>query len=302
MKKIVTGLLLCGLSLMSNAQVEVENSHDRFFPIWGKEARELGYDLPNPYGFSVIYMGMRQDLDVQSIELDFQNPIIGGIVDNLDISARDAKVDVDNVTFRADVWVFPFLNVYGLIGHTKGSVRAKADIGAVIPGRPGLPPFIPPTDPTPIELNGIDIGFDYEGTTYGGGFVLAGGYERFFAMVDTNYTYTKLDIVDGETKAFITAPRVGYEFTVYERPLRFWVGAMYQNIEQTIRGDIDDILDLGDLGDLVGPGKFTVKQKGADPWTYTSGFNMEMTKSWDLIFEVGFGNNTSVMAGSGYRF
>lgn len=286
MKKIFKVLLMGLLCNEVYAEVAFEDTKDRFFPIWGDKVRELGYELPNPYGLSVMYVGMRQDVDVQSIDFDFQNKIIDGIADTLDITARDAKVDVENVTLRADIWVLPFLNVYGLLGHTKGQVKAKGNLK-------GRLPWIPP-----IEIDGIGIDIDFEGMTYGGGFIIAGGYDRFFAMVDTNYTYTSLDIVEGKTTAFVTAPRVGYEFKVLGRPLRVWVGAMYQNIEQTIKGELKDVMEIGEIIE----GQFTVKQKGSNPWTYTSGFNLEITKSFDALFEVGYGKNTSIIAGLGYRF
>lgn len=293
MKKFLQLVFFTGISCMSYGEVRYENTKDRFFPIWGDEARARGYELPKPYGISVIYLGMRQDISVQSIDIDFQNPLIGDLVEGLDLTAKDASVDVDNVSLRADLWVLPFLNIYGILGHTKGVVKAKGSIS----GEYHIGPW-----PIPIEIEGVNIDFEYEGITYGGGFILAGGYERFFAMIDTNYTYTKLDIAEGHTKAFITAPRVGYEFTVLGRPLRVWTGAMYQDIEQTIKGDIYDILDLGAGEDIAGAGEFTVKQKGAHPWTYTAGFNLEVTKYWDIVVEAGFGHNNTIMAGSGYRF
>lgn len=292
MKKIFKVLLLGLLCNEVYAEVAFEDTKDRFFPIWGDKVRELGYELPNPYGLSVMYVGMRQDVDVQSIDFDFQNKWIDGIADTLDITARDAKVDVENVTLRADIWVLPFLNVYGLLGHTEGQVKAKGNLQG------SYDPIFPWNPPIELEVDGIGINIDFEGMTYGGGFIIAGGYDSFFAMVDTNYTYTSLDIVEGKTTAFVTAPRVGYEFEVLGRPLRVWVGAMYQNIEQTIKGELKDVMEIGEIIE----GQFTVKQKGANPWTYTSGFNLEITKNFDALFEVGYGKNTSIIAGLGYRF
>jgi len=276
--------LTVGDSFSEEFFVETEEN-SRLFPIWGEDAKKLGYDLPNPFGISLIYMGMDQDLTVESIDLSFEDPVIDAIIGGLDIDAYDAELRVDNVTLRADMWVFPFLNLYGVLGQTNGEVRAKANISG-----------------DALNLSGAPIHFNYEGVTYGAGMTFAGGYKSLFTIVDMNFTHTKLNIVDGTTEALVISPRVGYNTKLWDKPFRVWLGAMYQDFDQTIEGDVYDIIDLGPIGDVAGPGKFEVSQKGTHAWNYTSGFSIEFNKKWDLIFEAGFGKNRSFMVGTGFRF
>ncbi|EKL10095.1 hypothetical protein VCHC17A1_3901, partial [Vibrio cholerae HC-17A1] len=58
----------------------------------------------------------------------------------------------------------------------------------------------------------MPFNLDFKGDTYGAGFTLAGGYNQFFGTFDLNYTKTNLDILDGDIKALVISPRVGYEF------------------------------------------------------------------------------------------
>ena len=90
-----------------------------FFPLLGNEARERGYELPNPYGINVIYVDMKQDVDIKEINL---TGTIGklDIGKSLNLTADKAKTVNTNKLVKADLWVFPFLNVYGILGKTKG--------------------------------------------------------------------------------------------------------------------------------------------------------------------------------------
>lgn len=48
---------------------EIEDD-EPFLPIFGKEAREKGYELPKSYGVNVNYMNIHQNINVKSIQFD----------------------------------------------------------------------------------------------------------------------------------------------------------------------------------------------------------------------------------------
>ena len=88
-----------------------------------------------------------------------------------------------------------------------------------------------------------------KGTTYGLGTTFAGGVGNWFGLVDLNYTRTKLNIIDGNIKAFTLAPRVGYRFTLPavdaiklpQSKFSLWVGTMYQNVDQNFHGKLSKL-------------------------------------------------------------
>ena len=259
------------------------------FPLLGDEARKMGYELPNPYGINVIYVDMKQDVDIKALNLTGKLSLFGGkpleLGNIISVKADSAKTVNTNELVKADLWVFPFLNVYGILGKTKGHSTALVDINL---GNSTI-------------LKDYDFTLKYEGITYGVGTVLAGGYKDFFSLVDFNYTSTSLDIIEGNISAFVISPKVGYNFDFYNTKNSIWIGTMYQNITQTLKGDINNLITFPkDI--KVKDGKFEVKESTSSPWNNVIGFRSEINKSVEFTTEVGFGKRKSVTLSLGYRF
>ncbi|MGL4645729.1 MAG: hypothetical protein ACRC31_03550 [Cetobacterium sp.] len=259
------------------------------FPLLGNEARERGYELPNPYGINVIYVDMKQDVDIKALNLTGKLSLFGGkpleLGNIISVKADSAKTVNTNELVKADLWVFPFLNVYGILGKTKGHSTALVDINL---GNSTI-------------LKNYDFTLKYEGITYGVGTVLAGGYKDFFSLIDFNYTSTSLDIIEGNISAFVISPKVGYNFNFYNTKNSIWIGTMYQNITQTLKGDINNLITFP-KGIKVKDGKFEVKESTSSPWNNVIGFRSEINKSVEFTTEVGFGKRKSVTLSLGYRF
>jgi hypothetical protein len=323
---------------------------ERFFPIYGKEARERGYVLPKPYGINLIYVDMDQEVDIERLELlgignlvvkEFKpftenkaaltelikqkfiadgnkewlakimanaaiNTVENTVIDidknfangNIKVEGKKAKTKNTTRTIRGDVWVFPFLNVYGLVGETKG--KSIAPITVAVNGLT-LDVFGKEINiPIPSQkIEGGNFILNYKGLTYGAGMTLVGGYKNFFALTDINYTYTSLDIVEGNVGALVISPKIGYHTILLKRPISFWVGAMYQEITQTLKGNIKDVFVLPGIEI---PGKFNVEEKATYPWNYSLGLRYEVTPSLEAIVEYGFGHRKYATFAVGYRF
>lgn len=279
------------------------SSESRILPIWGDEARARGYDIPEPFGVSYGYMNLRQDIVVDKI--GFIMPKNPETASALSIEAGHTREKSETHTLKIDSWVFPFLNVYGLYGHTKGTSHTQLKGGTFDLGFAKLPlDFL---KDQPFDL-------DFKGKTYGCGFTLAGGYKQVFTTLDLNYTYTDLDILDGNIKALVISPRIGYEF-VFDpmfsgqgnTKVQVWTGAMYQDITQHFRGDVNK-LDLppafkGFVNALDDPGmKFDVKQHLAHKWNNTVGARVELTRNFNVLTEIGFNNRNSFYISGEFRF
>lgn len=295
---------------------EIEDD-EPFLPIFGKEAREKGYELPKSYGINVNYMNIHQNIDVKSISFDslmFSQKIFGKLI-QLPIPSDAFKIDVHSTrqrshteTLRLDAWVFPFMNVYGVVGHTKGRSISKIDVGSNIPAVDKIIKKIG-------DMDGIDFVLNFKGTTYGLGTTFAGGVGNWFGLLDLNYTRTKLNIIDGNIKAFTLAPRVGYRFTVPamdmiklpQSKFSLWVGTMYQNVDQNFHGKLSKLNFSPKLQTIMnfvnkGDGNFNVKQKMESPWNMLAGFRWEITPSFNIVTEAGFIKRNSFFAALEYRF
>ncbi|MFA0085859.1 TonB-dependent receptor [Vibrio sp. 10N.261.51.F12] len=264
-------------------------------PLFKEEAEARGYTLPEAFGLSLGYMNVSQGINVDSIALTG----LPSIVKALNIKTEGGYQESEVLTLKADVWVLPFLNFYAIGGKLNGysettikSVDGTLDLGII-----GERDF---------HIDNLDAPFrlDLDGHMYGAGTVIAGGYESVFALVDASYTKTKLTVIDGEIDSIVVSPRIGYDFSRNsDWPLRAWVGAQYQNIEQTLTGNVKD-LPLGSIGDLgfIQDAKFTVNQSLANNWNSLVGAQYEFTPNWVLISEIGFGQRKSFFMTLDARF
>ncbi len=252
----------------------IENCWSSFLPIWGEEARQKGHELPLPFGIIANVMFMEQDYSVKNIDLD-----INGIGLNLPGSVVGGKVRGEDLStvMRFDAWILPFLNVYAIVGKTSGETSTHV-----------LIPFGNLNLSFPFKL-------DYKGTTLGGGVTLAGGIRSVFFVLDLNYTETDLDISDSKITALVFSPRIGWHGRIGPWKGALWVGGMYQDLEQVIKGSVR-------VSPIQTSVKFKVKQKADRPWNMTLGMRWNITPHIDLIAEGGFVGRKQILTSIGYRF
>ncbi len=236
-----------------------------WLPIWGREAREKGFDLPLPFGVGLTYTYMKQNMVVSHVTIEGRP---------LGVTLRDAETVTDTGVFRADAWLFPFLNIYALVGQTSGVTR-----------------------PAVVFPNGevLKSKVSYDRSSYGAGATLAAGYKAWFVTVDANWTNGPIFTTDGgqisdEPIESITAtPRTGVLFNSDQGGVgALWIGAMY--IQAT--SEIHDVIDLRQhpvLVELVGSDSLTVSARVSprDQWNYLIGGNWQPDKRWSLTAEVG---------------
>ncbi|MGO2334410.1 hypothetical protein [Providencia sp.] len=277
-------------------------TESRVLPIWGDEARARGYDLPEPFGASYGYMNMRQDIVVDKIGFSSDKPLGQALLSKISVETGHTREKNESHMLKLDTWVFPFMNMYGVYGKTKGTSKTNIT-GIYLAGSPD-----PMWENLPFVL-------DFEGKTYGGGVTFAGGYNQFFGTLDFNYTRTSLDILDGEISAFVITPRVGYEF-IFEplisgqgnTKIQIWTGAMYQDITQRFKGDVSKLSLPEELDffmkdpSFIGNVKFDVEQHLAHKWNNTVGARVELTRNFNVLTEIGFNNRNSFFISGEFRF
>ena len=259
-----------------------ENRWSDFLPILGQAACELGYVLPRPFGISAGYMHQDQPFDVGGIfinGIDVKTPGVAVV--------NEVQNEESTYTFRADVWILPFWNIYGILAKTNGR--------AVGPLMIDLDPVFPSLCKLPGNDCQVDTQFrlDYKGNVRGYGTTIAGGYKDFFGMIDYNRTTTDLDISLTDAKATVISSRIGWNGKIGNFAGVLWVGVMYQDIAQTL----DLPLDIGEDMLLV-----TIEQSTQEAYNYVIGGNWDINRSFSVLAEFGFGKRTSQMLSFTYRF
>lgn len=193
--------------------------YDNIFPIWGQKAYEKGFDIPYPTGVMVNYFYVEQGLIIDNLRL-------GLLTDNQDIPLTGVDFiefgnnlsTAETVMFRPDVWVFPFLNVYGIFGT--GTSRTEVNLTF------------------PFELQSI---VDQNVKTSGFGMTAAGGLGPVWIAIDGNITWTKPELLDKPVKVTAFGMRFGHNFVNKQKPYRnfgIWVGAMKASLSSETVGQI----------------------------------------------------------------
>ena len=253
----------------------------RLFPLLADEAIKRGYDLPLPFGAGVVLTGLgNRKIDVTDLRIGVEQPPVSVS----DFVTLGATSDVFNANAKFDLFVLPFLDVYGLVGYVNNQSTTRALITIPTPG------------PLPGEMQVEKaMATQLEGVVGGLGAALAAGYRNFFFVLDASFIQSDLGF-DDRFKATIATVRAGYRGKINTLPLQMWLGAGSWDTQATARGHVG----LEDGRRL----NFEVDQEPHTRWMYDLGSNLEISKSLQLVLDVGsdFDGGYFVVVGPTYRF
>jgi hypothetical protein len=124
-------------------------------PIWGAKAAAKGYQLPYSAGISVNYFWQESKLIIDNLNVGFNN----GEMYNVDEIIRfdDATASASSINIRPDIWLFPFLNVYGVMAFAKTSTSINAGV------------YLPDFDSTWSQVTSISTTAKFDATALGFG-------------------------------------------------------------------------------------------------------------------------------------
>ncbi|CAL1518682.1 hypothetical protein [Chitinophaga sp. MM2321] len=290
------------------------------FPIWGSKVVQKGFNLQYPVGAMLNFTTGKQEVNITDLKVGFNDkePV------PLDfIQFGKVEAHMQSVTTRLDLWVLPFLDIYGILGL----VQAKTDVQINAPFQ-------------------FSSEAKFKGYTMGMGTTLAGGYHGIITISDINYTWTHLDKLDDVVKTLMLTPRIGYNFSFKEhvnKSLALWLGATGFYVNQTTSGaidlsdlkpqmseeQIDEILaeTAGWYQSLTKPQQvvvkgiaeaikhkldglpddiivnYSLKKNPVSHWSLVAGGQYQFNKRWQVRTEVGFlGGRTSLLLSGNYRW
>src|SRR6478609_4100755 len=283
------------------------------FPFWGKRLAARGLTFPLPFGIGLNYAYAKQGVDITGVNIavnDGPYRDLSGIV-KFDHVTSNVKVG----TLRFDLWLLPFLNVYGL-----GSYVIDSDTDVLL------------AEPFPLRAGASQSG-------YGGGFgaTVAFGFYGFFGVVDANLAWNKMEKLGAPVRSFLLTPRVGKRFQIGPSvSLAAWVGAMRQAIEADTEGSISlkdaigapagsfeskvaswyNALPGGQqagvsqlVGGVTGPAAsrdpiihYKLDKALTDPWNLLIGAEVDLHRRVQMRMEYGFLGRTQLIMGICYRF
>ncbi|WP_353499632.1 hypothetical protein [Vibrio sp. CB1-14] len=294
----------------ANAQDSIERvvetsttaGHWSHLPIWGDRVEALGYKLPAPIGIGLYFNDQTMPYEATS---DFSLGANGGLLggSNIYIPKGDVRIDGrdQSLQLRADAWLFPFLNVYGLLGYTKGHKDIVANTENVeIPGRPLLEGMLQ-------AAGSITIPIEYEATNVGLGAVLAGQIDPFdwhpFIMTAVGaYTVARTTATDNNIYTTIGAFKIGQRYSVPGGQLAGLVGITYQRVDQNMKGSYS--FKGTDLERLIESVNYNVNLQSAETinMALTMVYDFGYAEEWSFMMEYGFLNWNQFTLSLGRRF
>lgn len=256
MKSILAGALVCLFysfpaysQVYSNKEVGEKNEeyidslkaspYPYALPIWGEKATALGYDLPYSAGLSLNFITQESDLVLDNLSVGFNN----GPKYNIDEIVRipEAVATASALTVRPDIWLLPFLNVYGILGAAKSSTEINA--GLWLPDTSGVWNEILPFSTT-ANFNASVMGLGITPTLgVGGGWI----------ALDMNFAWSDVNALDKPVKTFVFGPRFGksFKFKKPQSQLAIWAGGFRVKFSSETNGSLP-LIELFPGADIQG--------------------------------------------------
>lgn len=285
------------------------------FPLWGKKLGERGFLLPYPIGIMLNGYISSQDVTISDLAVGINdNPMIQ--LDDV-VGFSEVSANVQNMNFRTDLWVLPFLDVYGIFGTA--SVQTKVGIGSIM---------------------GKEVDYhteaDFNGYVYGVGAMLTGGIRSIFFSFDISKVWTHLDKLAHNNSAVNMGIRTGYVFHFQDNPqknISVWTGVTRLFLSNTTEGTIDlnqVAPNFGDnyqntdwynalrpqvqsfVDDLVTKAQdrldnstihYTLNKRPSHNYTMILGAQYQLNRHWQFRVETNFlGGRKSGLLSANYRF
>jgi len=227
-------------------------------PIWGKKVTAMGYDLPYSAGLSINYFWQESDIIISDLFVGFNN----GPMYNLEEIIRfdNAVASSYAINFRPDIWVLPFLNVYGILAKANTSTAIDAGV------------WIPDTTNTWREVAAFSSVAEFKATGLGFGVTPTIGVGGGFLALDMNMSWTDVSALNKPVFTFVFGPRFGKSIKLKkpERNIAFWVGGFRLHLSSQTEGSLllSEVLPVDNLQPKVDEGQAKVAdaQVQVDEW------------------------------------
>jgi hypothetical protein len=227
-------------------------------PILGKQAHKAGFSLPYSAGLGINYLWQKSDLVIENLQVGFNHNELRDLSEV--IRFNNATSEASGLNFRPDIWVLPFLNVYGIFA--KASPSTSVDFGIYAPDSSG----------TWNNLITLNTKAEFEATTFGFGVTPTIGVGGGWFALDMNFTWNDIAQLSKPAFAFVFGPRLGKTFKLAkpERNIAIWVGGFRLKLNTGTTGDIplQDLVDTQGLQAKVNNGISGVNQsqQEVDAW------------------------------------
>jgi hypothetical protein len=243
------------------------------FPLWAGPALERGAPLPLPHGLGVVLVQDQEGLFGDHLSVR----IAKGRAPPADATLiAVAPVTFDNVgatrsvQIKADIWVFPFLNLFASLGKVDGDIAIDVviDEDALLP-----PPICRPAAPCGIKHLNFTTPLDNTTTTLGA--TLVYGSARWFIGLTGSRTISVADTDRSDIKSTNIGLRAGPRLVLSDRiKVEPYAGVNYFRLDTEVRGSAS-LPDAFPDGDALSV-RYDARVVNTDDHSVTLGLNAEI--------------------------
>ncbi len=266
-------------------------------PLFGKKARKSNKTLSLPFGVGINSIYYDQSYLASKLLLSS---------DSTDIIARADSIYQNTTAYefkgqiRPNLWLFPFLNVYGIFGYTKGVISPNLVVPYIV--LENIPIIDTLVVDTTFEIHD-EIG--YVGPTYGIGATLSKGFGSFFVLVDYNYSVTNPTDMDDNLRNHFFSPKFGIFLGKASNKSfgAFWLGAMYISNDQSFTGKID----VEEINPVFVPlfgneATYSGEISAVQQWNFVIGGSYVINNHHHIVLEIGMFDRKQISFGYDFRF
>jgi hypothetical protein len=236
-----------------------QSEYPYLLPILGKKATKKGFNLPYSAGIGVNILWQESDLIIEDLKVGFNNAPPYDLDEVIRFNQSVSEATALNI--RPDVWVLPFLNVYGIFAVAKPSTTVGFGI------------YAPDSTDTWKEIASYTTEAKFSATTVGFGLTPTIGIGGGWLALDMNWTWSDVSALDKPVNTFVFGPRLGksFKFKKPEQNVAVWVGGFRIKYGSATNGSIaiSEVVDQD--GEAVakidaGQQKVSEAQKQVDAW------------------------------------
>jgi hypothetical protein len=214
-------------------------------PILGDAATKRGFNLPYSAGLGLNYIWQESDIIIENLQVGFNHRPMQDLSEVIRFNSAVSKAG--GINFRPDVWLFPFLNIYGIVAKVQPSTTV--DFGVYVPDGNG----------NWNNVINMTSKAEFDATSFGFGVTPTLGIGGGWMALDMNFTWNDIAELEKPAFAFIFGPRFGKSFKLKkpEQNIALWVGGFRLKLNTGTSGSLNltDVIETDGLQARVDAGQ-----------------------------------------------
>lgn len=219
---------LVAIILAGNVQAQKLETDSAIYPyvlpVWGQKAQDRGMadQLQLPFGLNLNYVNAYLDMVITDFNLKVGGKDFSGVINLETLNFQEVSATTNGLNLRADAWVLPFLNVYGLFSSVTGGTNVALQ-----------PTWKDAEGDVILQLPEFSSNVEFDALAYGLGTTLIFGWDGYFSSIDMNYSRTETELLDDQVGYLTLSARGGHRFFINKANkdlfIAPYVGVMYRN-------------------------------------------------------------------------